>query len=310
MSAKVIALCVTYEPDLDRFGRVLRALAAQVSMVLVLDNSTSTDAQAAVLALAHQVPAADYVGLWGNRGLGAAYNQGIEIARAQAASFVLLLDQDSIVADDMVQHLLAVYDEPMAVDHVSGEPVPLIAACGPRYVDRLTGRRSVLLADRGISMGRLDESVAGTAWADSAMLISSGSLIPLSVLDQLGGFDEGFFIDHIDTDFCLRARAQGMRLLVVSAAGMEHELGHEHQRIWWGHWRELPIHQPQRLYYIFRNSLRLMARPYAPWRWRLFDLRRLGVIMSVHLIAPGPRLARLGQALRGVGAGLLGRKGP
>jgi len=310
VTAKVIALCVTYQPDLDRFERALRAVAAQVSVVLVLDNSISGDAQAAVLALANQVPGADYVGLWGNRGLGAAYNQGIEMARAQAASYVLLLDQDSIVADDMLQHLLTVFNEPPADDPVAGKPEIRVAACGPRYTDRLTGRRSVLLGDRGISMGRLREPSADAAWATSAMLISSGSLIPMAVLDRLGGFDESFFIDHIDTDFCLRAHAQGMQLLVVSAAGMEHELGHDHQRIWWGHWRELPIHQPQRLYYIFRNSLRLMARPYAPWRWRLFDLRRLGVILGVHLIAPGPRLARVGQVLRGVGAGLLGRGGP
>ena len=141
------------------------------------------------------------------------------------------------------------------------------------------------------------------------MLISSGSLIPLPVLERLGPFDEGFFIDHIDTDFCLRANDQQMRLLVASAAGMEHELGHAHQRLWWWGWRELPVHPPLRLYYIFRNSVRLMARPYAHWRWRLFDARRLCVILAVHVVAPGARFARLGMAASGFVAGLRGETG-
>lgn len=299
---------MTYEPDLDRLHRVVSAVSAQVRGLLLLDNSTSKASQAAVLELANRTTGTSYVGLWGNRGLGAAYNQGVDLARAQRADYVLLLDQDSIVAEDMVAHLVAAFAEGgSSTDVHATHP---IAACGPRYVDRLTGRRSVLLGNRGLSMGRLEEPATPQARAASAMLISSGSLIPLTVLDELGGFDEGFFIDHIDTDFCLRAAAKQMQLWVVAAAGMEHELGHAQQRIWFGRWHDLPIHDPSRLYYIFRNSLRLMARPYAHWRWGLFDLRRLSVILVVHLVAPGPRFTRLGYALSGLVAGLLGRSGP
>lgn len=276
--------------------------------MLVLDNSVTKTAQAAVVELTNQNQHMSYVGLWGNQGLGIAYNQGVAMARTQGADYVLLLDQDSIVAADMVMHLLHSFAS--AAERETPAEAQAIAAVGPRYVDRLTGRRSVLLGRRGISMGRLDDVDSARVAQPTAMLISSGSLIPLAVLDQLGGFDEGFFIDHIDTDFCLRASAQQLQLLVVSAAGMEHELGHAQQRIWFGRWHELPIHEPSRLYYIYRNSLRLMVRPHAHWRWRLFDLRRLCVILAVHLIAPGPRMARLANVVSGLTAGLLGRSGP
>jgi len=43
------------------------------------------------------------------------------------------------------------------------------------------------------------------------MLVTSGSMIELATWQALGGFDEGLFIDYIDTDYCLRVIGQDAR---------------------------------------------------------------------------------------------------
>jgi len=50
---------------------------------------------------------------------------------------------------------------------------------------------------------------------ETDMLIASGCLIPADVLRDVGLMDDALFIDHVDTDWCMRARARGYRLLGV-----------------------------------------------------------------------------------------------
>lgn len=71
----------------------------------------------------------------------------------------------------------------------------------------------------------------------------------------------------------------------------------------------LPIHSPQRLYYIFRNSFLLYRRAYAPGRWIINDLVRLGlmfVFFSTHI---HPRRAYMNMMVRGVYDGIRGISG-
>ena len=94
------------------------------------------------------------------------------------------------------------------------------------------------------------------------MLISSGALFPREALLELGLMDEGLFIDHIDTEWFLRAKDRGWRVFGVCDAVMDHGLGERTVMVWLGRWRYLPVHQPFRYYYIYRNSVLLYRRSY------------------------------------------------
>jgi len=140
-------------------------------------------------------------------------------------------------------------------------------------------------------------------------LISSGSLFPRPALERVGLMDEQLFIDHIDTDWFLRARAAGLRAYGVCDAIMRHSLGEGMLHVWLGRWRSLPRHRPFRHYYIFRNSLLLYRRPYAPWRWIANDLVRLGVMLVFYPMLSKPRFAHARMMVRGMRDGILGREG-
>lgn len=212
----------------------------------------------------------------------------------------------------MVQALLAAITAPPPPEF-SRAPITV----GPWYVDELTGRRSVLLRSGRWGIRRVPAPIV-SADADPAelqslplmpseMLISSGSLIPLAAFDELGELDESLFIDHIDTDWSLRAHHVGHWLAVVPQAAMTHQLGDWVMRLWWGRMRLLPVHSPIRLFYTFRNSLWLYREPHAHWRWIAFDLKRLCAVVVIHMVARGPRWQRAKMIGRGLRAGFAGR---
>ena len=272
-TARVYAVVVTYQPDPLRLQQVLRAVVSQVKHLLVVDNSETPSAQLQVQQAVDALqafygegslapPGSPKIELHAadtNLGLGKAYNIAIAEARAAEASHLLLLDQDSIVADDMVNALLGgiARGKAEAVQlGVQGAP----AMVGPWYIDELTGRRSVVLRSGRWLVNYVrtpthltEEQVAAMPVMPTEMLISSGSLVAMPTFDALGDLDGELFIDHIDTDWCLRIKHSGRWMAVVPAANMKHQLGDRVLRLWLKRWRLLPVHSPIRLYYTFRK---------------------------------------------------------
>ena len=317
--SRVYGVVVTFEPNYERLALVLEAVAGQVDSLLVVDNSVSVQGQKLCETAcestrkfllgesADKTPTIVRQLADNNIGLSAAYNLAVERAGSEDADYLLLLDQDSVVSSDMVQALRRGIrrGESLAAEFgMRGAPMTV----GPRYTDELSGRRSVVLRTGRWSVQRVadTESDSETQLVPTEMLISSGSLIPLSAFKTLGLLDASLFIDHIDTDWCLRVRASGGWMAIVNDAHMSHQLGDRTVRIWLGGFRVLPVHSPLRLYYSFRNSLWLYVRPHAHWRWIGFDLKRLLATALIHAVADGPRGERFKMICLGIAHGIRG----
>jgi rhamnosyltransferase len=141
-------------------------------------------------------------------------------------------------------------------------------------------------------------------------LISSGTLFNLDAIDKVGQMDESLFIDHVDTEWFLRARSLGMRAYGVCDAVMQHGLGEQTHRITLGRQRNVPQHKPFRYYYIFRNSVALYRRGYASALWKWNDLQRLIMIAVMFGAWKSPRWQNLKMMGKGIWHGLRGVTGP
>ena len=298
---KVHALIVTFNPELNVLRFEIGLLAPQVEKIWMVDNASSQSLAGWVDALGlndklHlvQMPA--------NLGLGAAQNTGIRMARAAGASHVLILDQDSEPMPDMVARLLA------ASDRLQSAGVR-VAAVAPVYADSATGPASGF-----VRLGWLDfkkqTALPGQEVVEADFVISSGSLVAVSVLDDIGPMDESLFIDHVDTEWCLRAQSKGYKLFGVPAARMVHTLGDRRTRIWFLRWRNVPYHSPFRYYYILRNSLLMQRRPYMPLKWRVAELIRCCRVVCFYGLFAPQRRACLRMMWRGIVDGLRGVSGP
>lgn len=300
----VVAVVVTFRPDSATLERVVHAVSPQVDEVVVVDD-TGPDAEGAAgfgaFVGSGGIPDARIVRLEENRGVAAAQNTGIREALALGARHVLLLDQDSECAPDMVERLL----DAVELLHRRGVEV---SAVGPRYRDE-DGPVSGFVRFGAFRFRRVPCPADAEGPVEADFLISSGSLIPARAFERVGLMDERLFIDHVDTDWFLRARSLGLRCFGVCDATMRHALGEEQARVWVGRWRTVPRHRPFRYYYMVRNSLLLYHRSYAPRRWIAGDLFRLVGIAVFNLLLPGPRSERLRMMLRGLWHGLTGRHG-
>lgn len=302
---RIAAIILTYRPDLDLLRRSLVSLCPQVDRILIVDNGVRWNAS----VLLDPLPEVDrgrieFVWLETNVGVGAGHNRGIRWARERAFSHVLILDHDSVPAPDMVARLLGALDKLAA----QGSRV---AAVGPRYVDRYTGHISAFVRLGG---WRLRKVFCACAQAGETLqtdfIISSGALIPMSVLDDVGEMNEGFFIDHVDTEWIFRAKSRGYLSFGVCDAVMEHSLGTATFHFWLGRWRNVPMHSPERHYYVFRNSVILLRMPHAPARWIQNDIVRLVAMAVIFPVFAPQRLRRIWLMARGIRDGLRGVAGP
>ena len=300
-ASNVCAIVVTHQPDISVLTDVLNGLARQVAAVVVVDND-SEEKTLRLISTCAEERGLHLLALKDNLGLGAAHNRGIDYARGQGSQYVLILDQDSVPCAGMVARLVQASETLRASGH-------RIAAVGPRYVDPTTRQSSFFVRFGCLEFRRVwcDETSAQTHEAD--FLISSGSLISISAIDEIGGMDEAFFIDHVDTEWFLRARAKGFKSFGVCDAIMTHKLGSETLNVWVGRWRTMPLHSPLRHYYTVRNSILLYRRQYSPRKWIVNDVLRLLKVFCFFVLFAAPRLQHAGMMVRGAWHGLRGRAG-
>jgi rhamnosyltransferase len=289
----VCAVVVGHEPARDRLRGVLTRVRGQVDHTVVVDNGPGETAREVAADLGVTVLRQPT-----NVGLAAAVNRGVAWAREHGCSHVLLLDQDSWPAPGMVAVLVE------ALSTVSREE--RVAAVGSCQFDPRLGELAPFV-EVAFPMSRKLHCTAGVVRCD--FVIGSGSLVPLAVLDDVGGMDEGLFIDNVDLDWSFRARARGYAVYGVGGARMEHLIGDRRAPLLGGRLRVVQ-HSPRRLYFIMRNRVELYRRRHTPRVWVAQDVPRILVKLVLFGVLLGPRRANLRHMLWGLWDGVRRVTGP
>jgi len=298
--ATVVAVVVTYGPDLEATSRLLQALAAQVAHVIVVDNGSPAESVSALRGVL-AASGGDLVALMENTGIASAQNVGIARARSAGASHVLLSDQDSVPAPDMVAQLLHAIGRAVDVGHRVG-------AVGPLTVDDRQPGAALLFAARRWGPRRAVLPGDPAALVPVVFLLASGCLIPVDVLAEVGPMREDWFIDHVDLEWGLRATRAGYELFGVVAARLEHRLGDRLMPVP-GRERDVHIHSELRNYYMARNTVLLIRSGLLPWTWRAGYAAWITKYAGFYVLAVPPRLRRARQLLAGLFDGIRGRTG-
>jgi rhamnosyltransferase len=281
---EVCGIVVTFHPDQD-FPSRARRIAAQVGALIVIDNASGP----AALAMLASLPSIDLVRNARNLGIGQALNAGLARAAERGFRWALLMDQDSLIHENLIDSLIEVLDSQPAI--------PPVAVVGAGYRDPL--ERPVAVAGQPSEHG-VDE----VDW-----VITSGSLLSLEAYRDIGPFREEFFIDYVDLEYCVRARARGYRVLRARAPLMQHVIGAptEHRLLWMRKWTS--NHSPDRRYYRARNDT-VMLRESGRYRsWRLKSLARSVRTCKRVLLYERGKWAKIRAVLQGWWDGIHGRMG-
>jgi rhamnosyltransferase len=292
---KLILVVVTHFPDWIRLYDRLERLAAQVEGIVVVDNGPS-DAGERTMAL--ECLKCHSISLGDNYGIARAQNAGIDWAIAHGATHVMLLDQDSDPAPDMIERLLEAAAE-IARD------VEKPGVIAPRFQDeRMQKLASFFIVDElRVAPRRCTE---GDKYVRIDAAIASGSILAVETLETVGGMREELFVDFVDIEWCMRARFLGYQSYGVCDAVLHHSLG-ESPRALLG--RKVAHHSPLRSYYFVRNAVWLMRQSYVPVAWKLAVGRQLALRYLFYGVTVAPRLAYLRMMTLGLWHGLRGRLG-
>jgi rhamnosyltransferase len=136
-SARAIcAVMVTCHPDSDLFHRVEK-IVPQVSETLIVDNGSSASCVDQLKKISERL-GVHLILNSANEGLARAINQGAQWAASRGYQWILMLDQDTTVAPDMVESLGAI---------VRSDPdAQRLAVVGSNFKDKVTGRLSTTVA--------------------------------------------------------------------------------------------------------------------------------------------------------------------
>ena len=247
----VCAVMVLYRPP-DQIESTIRRVLSQVEHLILVNNGVSNEVKS---RLSHPFDSVSWLDNTENN-LAKAHNMGIHHARTHDYAFVLLLDEDSEPADDMVQQQLNAYH----AAHQEDSDQPAVGLIAPMMQDINTHQPTRYITPFwGVGFRQATADQSGYL-RHVIHVIASGSLIPLHVIAQVGQMDESYVIDYIDKEFCLRLRIRGFETRVATQATMRHRIGEREDHTLLG----LPIsttnHSPARRYTIYRNRLRTMGR--------------------------------------------------
>jgi len=263
MDHKVYSIIITFNPTITEILTVFQNhIEKNDSKIIIVDNGSNNAEEihehfnklsinTTKLFCYHQLDK--------NYGIGYALNEGVKIAKANFATHVLLFDQDSIPCEDIVKKLIS--EEEILIE--SGIK---LGALGPIYFDSRTHIEYPLAQIQGVNLRKIWPSKQSEKTFEVSFIITSGSLINLNVISEVGQLDENFFIDLVDFEWCFRAKSKGYKIFATKAAEISHSIG-DKRIISLG--REISIHSPLRRYYMVRNNILLTRKKYVPLGYRI-----------------------------------------
>ena len=278
--ADVCAVIVTYHPA-ENWPQQLRHVQSWVPTVLVIDNSTDSSVQQRVQA-ACDAAQAKLISNAANLGIAAALNQAAAWATPRAFAALALFDQDTVASELTLPSLLAVAQR---IGDLSR-----IAMIGANAINKGSGK---------FSAGQASDEPGAFIERDAVLL--SGSLVLLPVYHALGPFREAFFIDTVDIEYGLRAKAKGYRILQALKPTMTHSAGDPKPHTVLGKTFWSLNHKPSRYYYMMRNTVAVMRE----YPGQLSALRTAWNFARVILFEVD-RWAKLKWILKGLAHGLRG----
>ena len=290
----ILGVIVTYHPDNELYKRVEK-IRHQVDKLLIIDNKSPSNCVLMIKKISIDLDV-DIILNESNLGIAEALNQGLRYAESfgERYSWVLTLDQDTSCYPSLVHQLIMAYEDcPFRNE---------IGIIGTNYQEKTTGR---------ILHKKMQ---AEEHWEEVQNLPTSGCILSLKAFSRVGDFRSDLFIDQVDTEYCMRLRSNGYRVLISIKIGMIHPLGY---------YRASKLHRlirgssmitnypPVRHYYWTRNGVTLMKENFlSDFGWSLNQAYYLFFrrIITV-LLLEDQKIIKLGNIILGIWHAILSRGG-
>lgn len=214
---------VLYNPQKEDIIRLNRYLN-DFDLVIFFDN---TEDNRSYLHLIEKHEKLVYIHLKENMGLSYAYNYAINYCNRNKIDYLCTMDQDSIFESKDIQEIKKVI--------FSNDNDDKVAIYSPIIIFEGKKKSSVIKNK--------------SSYTDVEWVISSGTFINLNIIIKENIlFDENYFIDRVDVDFCKQIKLKGYKIIRCNKSELKQSLGELTNK-------GVIQHSALRYYYISRNRL-------------------------------------------------------
>jgi GT2 family glycosyltransferase len=220
--------------------------------VVLVDNASVDDS---VRTVRERFPWVRLVVLGENRGFAGGNNAGVAEARGRLIAF---LNNDTRADTQWLARLRAAFESAPGAAMATSR---IVFMHDPSILD--SAGDGLTRAGGAFKRGHGSAAVAASTPCEVFGACGAAFMMPRSVFDEVGGFDEDFFLSHEDVDLSYRVRLRGYRVLYVPDAIVEHagsvtigrtsrlSVFHGQRNLEWVYvkntpgpflWRTLPLH--------------------------------------------------------------------
>lgn len=267
MNINVCAIVVTYNPAIEIFFELITSLVNQCNIVVV-DNCSTGECVNDIYELSSRF---DFTLLSQpeNTGIAKAQNIGIDYINTHMpdTEYLVFFDQDSIPDNNLINIL---HHEYLKLESSN------IAMIGPTLYDPRSNTYSGFHILKNFKYSHVHPDVMPHDTIECLSVNSSGSFCSLNIFKIVGKYNEGLFIDHVETEWCFRARNLGYKFFGTKLTKITHYMGDDiiefpvlFKKI------TLPYRSNLRHYYLFRNSFFLLKKNYVPMIWKIYCVFKL-----------------------------------
>ncbi len=215
---KLCGVVVLFHPD-DEVLKNINTYLSDLEVLYAIDNSQDKS------NLFSNNKKIKYIANCENKGIAKALNQACLLAIKEGYSYILTMDQDSAFQNKDLNKMKKKIEQSLQEDIGIYSPLHQTAS----------------------------SKMNCNIHEETEVVMTSGNIIDLRVWEKIGGFDEDFFIDGVDHEYCLHLQKEGYKIKIFQEIPLLHSLGKTEEKKIFGHTITLTNHAPIRRYFITRN---------------------------------------------------------
>lgn len=228
---KFYGVVIIYNPDEDVIKNI-KSYIGHLKKLFIYDNSLKNNESLFIELSANYDIEYIYNGI--NDGISKALNNVTKKLYGKNDTWLLTMDQDSYFKKTELNKMF---------DFLQGDS-SLVALVSPFHKTMFHKKKNEEVVEERLTV------------------MTSGNFINVSIHENIGGFDERYFIDCVDLEYCLRLNSLGYKVLRLNEIELEHALGDPFVRKALIKKGDVVIsnHNWIRRYYITRNKLLISSQ--------------------------------------------------
>ena len=220
-----LSIIVVYNPKVDLLVKDICSFIKNVDLLIIWQNSVlSDDVREYISSLGNIIFAGNGI----NQGIPTALNFALSYAIKNGYDYLLTMDQDSVLEN---------FDN---------------------YKNTVIKKNQEKSCIVGAYQTFLESKLSEDIFSEYKWVITSGTIFPIRLLNEIGGFETSFFIDTVDIEVCIRARKYGYKCYICRTGKLIQKYGVKHTIKMLNKTINYVVYSPDRIYGIFRNLTMLL----------------------------------------------------